>query len=1152
MNKPDLTAEYTLLFEELTQAAALMPRLRLFYNRLNRIFIECLDLNIVRTRLNFGGTFAKTDYLLKEHHAGPELTHRVNETRIHLRARLQYEEAELEAWARQDLRHLCLFVGLVYGVPVPEELEQFYPAEEEDIEEARKEEAETLLGDSLRVIVETWDETYVTATSEASTDGESVRICYARGNRIYDYDWSYLKPLFYAGAQLNLVRPRLEEGVIYPELIIFEPDYLIDISTVAQCFTNYAESPWVHLLKKLDSVQSTQAIVLGNLAGQLLDEQINKQNETPTYEESVKKFWQRNSLSMLTTEIDGTFHTNAKGQKRHIAHALEEVLPQTVSSFDARECMVEPSFFSEMLGLQGRMDFLQLDYKILLEQKSGKGEFPYDNFRRPRRREEHYVQMLLYMMLIRYNFRSEYEANQKELHAFLLYSQYEESLLGLGFAPELIFRAIKVRNELARAEMLYASDGGIRILDTLTAEKMNRKQACNKLWTNYQAPQIEATLAPIHAATELERAYYYRFLTFISNEHLLSKIGNKTKANSGFASKWYDSLEDKLQAGNIYDRLTLLSPNADTRGNVDRVRLKFAETESNNMSNFRVGDIVILYPYHEGEEPDVRRGMVFRCTIEDIEAEAIELVLRATQSDSRVFLRYSDRLWAIEHDFIEASYGALYRGMHAFLSAPKERRDLILLQRTPEVDETRTINGEYGSFNALMTRVKQARDLFLIIGPPGTGKTSYGMLNTLREELTEPGSTVLILSYTNRAVDEICSKLVKERIDFIRLGGQVSCGDDYRDKLLSHRAQLCRNQTQLRELIASARVVVGTTTAMDSNLSLLQLKQFTLAIIDEASQILEPHLMGVLSARYNGESAVRRFVLIGDHKQLPAVVQQTPDVSAVHDDLLNNEALLTDCRLSLFERLLKRYHDDPQVVYMLSKQGRMHQDIALFPNQAFYNGRLEVVPLDHQTRSLPACGTSDNGIDNLLQTRRIAFLHAVGPELPLSDKVNPVEAEMIAATVLRIYRLEQERFDPLETVGVIVPYRNQIAAVRNLLDRTHIPELHDITIDTVERYQGSQRRYIIYGFTVQQHYQLSFLTNNVFEDWDGSRIDRKLNVAMTRAEEHLILVGNARLLSTDPIFFRLIEFVKGRSGYFEVPPEEYVRGEFVVPEFVGE
>jgi hypothetical protein len=69
-----------------------------------------------------------------------------------------------------------------------------------------------------------------------------------------------------------------------------------------------------------------------------------------------------------------------------------------------------------------------------------------------------------------------------------------------------------------------------------------------------------------------------------------------------------------------------------------------------------------------------------------------------------------------------------------------------------------------------------------------------------------------------------------------------------------------------------------------------------------------------------------------------------------------------------------------------------------------------------------------------------------------------------------------------------------------------------MTIDTVERYQGSQRKYIVYGFTVQKYYQLNFLTNNVFEDKiDGSIVDRKLNVAMTRAEEHLVMFGNAEL-----------------------------------------
>ena len=102
-------------------------------------------------------------------------------------------------------------------------------------------------------------------------------------------------------------------------------------------------------------------------------------------------------------------------------------------------------------------------------------------------------------------------------------------------------------------------------------------------------------------------------------------------------------------------------------------------------------------------------------------------------------------------------------------------------------------------------------------------------------------------------------------------------------------------------------------------------------------------------------------------------------------------------------------------------------------------------------------------------------------------------------------------------MGVIVPYRNQIATVRNTIARLGIPMLTDITIDTVERYQGSQRRYIIYGFTIQKHYQLRFLTNNTFIE-NGKLIDRKLNVAMTRAQEHLIMIGNPALLQMNPLF----------------------------------
>jgi len=133
--------------------------------------------------------------------------------------------------------------------------------------------------------------------------------------------------------------------------------------------------------------------------------------------------------------------------------------------------------------------------------------------------------------------------------------------------------------------------------------------------------------------------------------------------------------------------------------------------------------------------------------------------------------------------------------------------------------------------------------------------------------------------------------------------------------------------------------------------------------------------------------------------------------------------------------------------------------------------------------------------------------------------------------------------------GVIVPYRNQIATVRNTILRHGISELADITIDTVERYQGSQRKYIIYGFTIQHHYQLRFLTSNVFEDTDGSIVDRKLNVAMTRAEESLIMVGNPQLLVNNFTFFKLIEYVRSRHGYFEAPLDMLRRGIFRVSAF---
>lgn len=1128
-------------FGELIEVSRLQADCRNAYEMLNRIFMRCVNQKTNFAGVRFGGTFAKVDFLLKKHHAPPSLHRRVNDARVRLRKQRELSDGQLAHNLSHDLKAVCQFVGLVFGTPVPAMLAATFPQD-------RMTTKGELQGECLRVVVNRWDDTFVYADADTA-DGGEVKVFYGgkAEQAVYkDWDWSYLHDLLYEGCQLNLVRPRMDQGILYCELIVWEPDYLVDISAIAACFESYGNSPLIHLLNKLKPAPCSEAIVLGNMASLFLDEAMCDDRGERPYSESVRQFFRNNALSLLMTPLSDDFHAKAQQQQKNIRRAVFEQLPALLDDeklrFDASQAMVEPSFFSEMLGLQGRMDMLQLDYRLLIEQKSGKGAFPETD--PPQQQEKHYVQLLLYMLLLRYNFRDEYEKNHHELHALLFYSKYSKGLVPLGFAPRLVFEAMKVRNGIAANEYAFTR-GGLDVLKTLSADNLNTNHTRGVLWQRYQKPQLEAVLAPIQAASELERAYFVRMLTFLETEHLLAKVGCQTKENAGFADKWHSTLADKLLAGNIYCGLRLESPTVVDVGKVERVVLGFTEKPEHDIANFRVGDIVILYPYSEGQEPDVRRTMVFRASIESIGADSIALQLRAAQTDARVFWRKGNRLWAIEHDFIEASFSALYRGMHSFLTAPRERRDLLLLQRKPHIDTNLRLRGDYGPFNDLALRVKQSIDLFLIIGPPGTGKTSFGLLNTLKEQLMEPQTAVLLLSYTNRAVDEICGKLTENSIDFIRIGGKNVCEAAYRPYLLDNKVEGVMNLGQLRQIVAETRVFVGTTTALSANLGLLGMKRFDLAIIDEASQILEPHLMGLLSAKMtDGTSAIKKMVLIGDHKQLPAVVQQREDESEVSDPALRS-IHLTNCRMSLFERLLRQYRNDSTVVYMLTRQGRMHHDIARWPSAAFYESKLREVPLEHQKAVLPAHGDGKNGIDDLLATRRVAFVVIEPTGRSVSDKVNSSEAEAIAATLVRIYWRHRDTFNPLQTVGVIVPYRNQIAEIRSWVERSGIDALRDVTIDTVERFQGSQRDCIIYGFTIQKYYQLEFLTSNVFID-NQTVIDRKLNVAMTRARKHLLLFGDPSLLARNTTFAQLMDYMKDTGSYLSVPQADYVAGRFRV------
>lgn len=1152
-------------FDELESIPADLP-VREKYELLSSVLNNAINQKIKGVSLIFTGLFSKIQYLIREYKIYENvkyqyLAHAINDVRVRLRKIDEIKDKELSDSYLVDLRAVCTFISCIYeGRQIPKSLSsQFLVLKDKKFINRLKDSTGVVL-DCIRCVVNEWDALYLYVTR--ADNGENVKVDYVTSkkfnltqysNRTVNESWSYIGHIIEKGTILNLVNPRIEDEILYSELIIVEPDYLVDVSTIANCFEEYGDSYKMNLLKKIEPNSSTEAILLGNFAGQLLDE--SSYGTKRTYADSLKEFFKKNALAFACCKdsLQQAFHQKAQSQKNIIEQIMNggNFHNKKGKRINEDDLILEPSYFCCTLGLQGRMDFIHLNLDTIIEQKSGKWALSYSPMRVPQK-QSHYVQLLLYRAIFHYAYN---KMSYDMLASWLFYSKYSKGLLELGSAPDLLFRALKVRNLIVWSEKRYGQNG-FRELESITAKELFPNVGIPK----WSVDKINNLLAPLNNASELEKAYYYRFMQFIANEHMLSKVGNKTKEESGFATLWNSSLEDRKQAGNIYDRLRMgqLAPNSE----IKEIKFNFSDDVDQDVSNFRVGDIVVFYPYTEGEEPNVTSDIVFRGTIIQITLKFVEVELRNSQHQN-VFV-YKEKesggktlYWAIEHDFMESSYSSLYKGMHAFLSANQDRKDLILGQRAPSVDKSITLTGDYGSqeFNKLVLHAKQAKDLYLIVGPPGTGKTSYGMLNVLLEHLTDPNTSILLMAYTNRAVDEICSKLVEKKLDFLRLGNNYGCSEEYRKYLLDNKVESLGNikLDDLKKLIVNTRIFCGTTTAFNSKTEIFNLKKFDLAIIDEASQILEPSVLGLLSAKHGDENAIAKFVLIGDEKQLPAVVQQEPRESFVNDSMLN-EIGLVDCRLSLFERFEKLLgKKDEQYCHVLTHQGRMHPEIAKFPNYTFYQNSLKVVPLKHQEEDTLLVGEGKNGIEDLLTTRRVSFLNCIPPtDSKESDKVNGEEARMIAATVVQAYFMKKNDFDVNKSIGVIVPYRNQISTIRNMIDnisKKHgINCLHDITIDTVERYQGSQRDLIIYGFTAKKHYQLNFLTSNEYYDEnDGAIIDRKLNVAMTRARENLVLVGYERLLVQDITFYKLIEYCKSIQSFFEIDVDKYVKGEFSVP-----
>ena len=1005
----------------------------------------------------FGNLFSQIDFVCKHFGLKAQQKWAIQQARRHSNGR---ETLSRDEWY-YDLRAVTLLISAIFHEDVPGGLLQLLPVN------LQPQPSQLSINKRyIRCIVRSFDDNFITADSE---EGE-ILVDY--GNTEGGRDFSYLRKILREGMQLNLLDCHHNEKIV-PTLIIVEPDFMLDISSLAACFTAYGHHPLLYTISRLKPRPNTQATLLGNFAGTALDDIIH--NPKVTLQQSLARSYREQAERFAACEDFNkeTFEQAAAVQMENI----RETVSILNLEFRIQNSLLEPSFVCERLGLQGRVDLMTADMSLLVEQKSGKNQkIEYQSHdAHGLQLESHYVQLLLYYGILRYNF----DKSDNQVDTRLLYSRYkpEKGLIAVNYYRTLFREAIKLRNQIVATELLIARDGFGRIMPLLNADIIYKGVARDGYFHQYILPELLTLNSYLLTLNSLERAYYERMMTFIYREQRAQKLGSseQTLHHAGGCSSdlWLMPLNEKQEQGNIIMPLSIVKrEKTDPDGGYDRITLSFVavpNTSPLGTLNFRPGDMVYLYQYDE--EPDVRRSILYKGSLEDIHDGKVIILLNDGQQNESVFA-LSDKTWAVEHGGSDVGTNSNIRSIHQFIQSSPQKKALLLGKRTPEADTSLTLSQSYNPYyDDILLKVKQARDYFLLVGPPGTGKTSMALRFMVEEELKNieitkschnDFSSILLMAYTNRAVDEIRSMLE-----------DAGLADD-------------------------ERILVGTTSMMQARPFLLEGHHFSLAIVDEASQVLEPGLIGLLSS-----NQIERFVLVGDHKQLPAVVQQNPEEARVDDPLLRSIGL-NDCRQSLFQRLYnwEVQQQRTQFIGTLNRQGRMHPDVASFASNHFYNAWLQPVPLPHQQETalcydLP----SQDAIDDLLKTRRMVFF--------------PDNGETTIDLALRIRRFYGKRFNPEKTLGIIVTYRHQIAAIREALP--------DISIDTVERYQGSQRDVIIFDVGVTRQYQLDFLTASTFTDDEGQVVDRKLNVALTRARKQMLVVGNATILRQNQLYRQLID-----------------------------
>lgn len=890
-------------------------------------------------------------------------------------------------------------------------------------------------------------------------------------------------------------------------LLVLEPDYLIDAKELSECrqFSisnsyHYEDSPLLYLLGRFTKGQITESIIIGNIVGRILDDMVTE----PKYEyrKTFESVMRENSFGLLCIANEEGNYDRTAIQKIYIeAQDHEKQIKNELKVFNDKQKTLEPSFISNKYGLQGRLDLLiehgkENNRKDIIELKSSR-KFPkpglnlYPN---------HEAQTMCYDLLL----KSAYPDRIGETSILYSKMSLEEKPLRNSAAGEKhlsIQDLLMLRNRIVENEIKLAGGDFKPFFDI-----MDDSFALFPVYLNASVTEFRSV---VNNLEPLVKNYFLGYLRFIYKELLVAKLGDNDvfSSSKGYSDLWKASKAEKIENYNVLVSLKIKEINDDFHVLLEFDRDLFSN--GTQLSSFRIGDTAILYPTPNQSELNPLKSQILKCQVLDVALDHIKVSLINKQVNNDYF--QTSNFWALERDFRDAGYKQMLQLLYEFLKSEKRTKDLILGKLKPEFNQLVDIpvnNLDPVQYENVRKAIS-AKDYYLIQGPPGTGKTSKVLVEIVRNILSD-NTSVMIVAFTNRAVDEICEKLTLLNIDCIRLGkGNKS----YYWSEIASKGGL----NDLYDTVKKRDVFVSTITTFINSLDILKLKQFDTLIIDESSQVLEPQVVGFL--KY-----FRKWILIGDENQLPAVVLQNETSSQCKDeDLL--KLSLSSFRESLFYRLKKNAINNVwnECYGTLKYQYRMHSEIAEFPKKYFYKNELEEGKDEQRAELTNHCKNNQDEINRVLTSSRLIFIPS---NVDYRSKVNEEEARLTVSLIEHIADIYGNNFNPGKTVGVITPFRAQIVEIRNALRGKY----KEITIDTVERFQGSERDIIILSYAIKSEAQL-----RIIKSVNEGGIDRKLNVAITRAKEQLIILGSEAILKKDGTFECLIDYIKSKGGYYLNP-----------------